>query len=226
MYKYETHMHTYPVSKCAKASVKESLEFYKQMGFDGVFITNHFFDGNINIEPTVSYEEKIDFYFSDYEEAVELGKIVGIKVFPGVEISYKGTDFLIYGLDKQWYLNNPQIMEMKKSDELKFLMDNGAFIVQAHPYREAFYIDHIRLFPRCVHGVEVMNACRNDIENNLAKIYAETYGLIEFAGSDNHTASGQKMLAGMCCEKPIFSEKEFIEKAKNGELNVFTMNLN
>lgn len=50
MYKYETHMHTSPVSKCASASVRDSLVFYKSLGYDGVFITNHFLDGNIGID--------------------------------------------------------------------------------------------------------------------------------------------------------------------------------
>ena len=75
MYKYETHLHTSPVSRCAKASVRESLEFYKSLGYDGVFITNHFLDGNINIDKSKPYAEKIDFYFSDYEKALELGSV-------------------------------------------------------------------------------------------------------------------------------------------------------
>lgn len=113
MYKYETHLHTRPVSKCAKASVRESLEFYKKSGYDGVFITNHFLDGNINIASDVSYEKRIEFYFSDYEEALRLSEEIDIKVFLGVEMTYKGTDFLIYGLSKDWYLENPHIMEME-----------------------------------------------------------------------------------------------------------------
>ena len=48
MFKYETHLHTMPVSKCAHKSIRENLEFYKKAGYDGVFITNHFLDGNIN----------------------------------------------------------------------------------------------------------------------------------------------------------------------------------
>ena len=50
MYKYETHLHTFPVSNCASAEVRENLEFYKSLSYDGVFITNHFLDGNINIK--------------------------------------------------------------------------------------------------------------------------------------------------------------------------------
>ena len=194
MYKYETHLHTFPVSRCAKADVKESLEFYKKLGYDGVFITNHFLDGNINIEKEKSYEEKIAFYFSDFEKGAEIGKTLGIKVFCGVELSYGGTDFLVYGLDKEWFLSHPEIMDMKKSDELAFMMDSGALIMQAHPFREKIYIDHIRLFPRNVHGVEIINAAGTEEENNLAKIYCEHYGLIKFAGSDNHSASRQKSI--------------------------------
>ena len=93
-------MHTLPVSKCARQSVRQNLEFYASLGYDGIFITNHFLDGNINIDKELPYEEKIEFYFSDYYEALSLSKEIGIKVFLGVEISYRGTDFLIFGLDK------------------------------------------------------------------------------------------------------------------------------
>ena len=117
MFLYETHLHTSPVSKCARVGVEETLKFYKDIGYDGVFITNHFLDGNLNFDKTRPYNEQIEFYFSDYEEGVKLGKQLGIKVFCGVELSYRGTDFLIYGLDKQWYLAHPEIMEMKKKNK-------------------------------------------------------------------------------------------------------------
>ena len=221
MFKYETHLHTSPVSRCAKASVREQLEFYKANGYDGVFITNHFIDGNIDISPTASYEEKINFYFSDYEEGLRIGKEIGIKVFFGAELSYGGTDFLVYGLGKEWFLAHPEITEMKKSEELSFMAEAGALIIQAHPFREAGYIDHIRLFPRHVHGVEVINACRSDFENSMARLYADNYGLIHFAGSDNHGSRGTSTLAGMSSRKPISSEKEFIKNTKKGKMQTF-----
>ena len=100
MYKYETHCHTSPVSRCADASAEETVLFYRALGYDGVFITNHFLDGNINPEArALPYEAQIDYYFRDYEEALRVGERVGIRVFPGVELSYGGTDFLVYGLD-------------------------------------------------------------------------------------------------------------------------------
>lgn len=225
MYRYETHLHTSPASACAKRTVRQNLEFYRSIGYDGVFITNHFLDGNFverrNTE--LSYREKIEIYFSDYEQGVEIGKEIGIRVFPGAELSHKGTDFLIYGLEKEWYLEHPEIMEMEKSKELPFLMSEGALVIQAHPYREAAYIDHIRLYPRAVHGVEVLNACRTEFENRMAEQYAQAYGLCRTAGTDNHTAESRCLLAGMEWETPLRDVADFIERVKAGTGHIFTI---
>ena len=92
MYKYETHCHTSPVSRCGRASAADTVYFYRQLGYDGIFITNHFLDGNINHEARVlPYCDQIDYYFSDYEEGARIGSETGLKVFPGVELSYKGS---------------------------------------------------------------------------------------------------------------------------------------
>lgn len=223
MFKYETHLHTAPASLCARADVRENLEFYKSKGYDGVFITNHFLDGNIGGDRTRPYEEQLAFYLADYEEALSLAKEIGIRVFFGVELTYAGTDFLVYGLDKAWFAAHPEIMQMKKSDELPFLMEEGALVIQAHPFREDAWIDHIRLYPRCVHGVEIINAARSDFDNQMAMHYAESYGLLPFAGSDNHRAGKNPdvRLAGMQSETPIKDELDFIKRVKNREMSVF-----
>lgn len=223
MYRYETHLHTWPVSACATANVRESLEFYKKLGYDGVFITNHFLDGNINIEREKPYEEKINFYFTDYEEGVKIGREIGIKVFFGAELSYSGTDFLVYGLSKEWFLAHPEIMDMKKSKELPFLMSEGALVIQAHPFREKGYIDHIRLFPNCVHGAEVINAVEKPFYNDMAEFYADHYGLLKTAGSDNHTGNDRKFLAGMSSKTPLKDEADYVERVKNKKMEIFTL---
>ena len=220
-YLYETHLHTYPVSRCAAADVKASLEYYKKLGYAGVFITNHFIDGNINCDRSEPYEKRIEFYFSDYEKGVELGKEIGISVFLGVESSYGGTDFLIYGLDKAWFLQHPEIETMKKSDMLTLMAEAGAFIVQAHPFREAGYIDHIRLFPRHVHAVEIYNSANQDFVNDMGEMYAKHYGLIPFAGSDNHAASLHTVFGGMESDTPALDEADFIRQVKSGEMTPF-----
>ncbi|MBR0320208.1 MAG: hypothetical protein IIX10_04055 [Clostridia bacterium] len=215
MYLYETHLHTAPVSRCGRRSVRDCLTFYKQIGYDGVFITNHFIDGNINMDASVPYAERIHFYFSDYEEGEKIGKELGIKVFCGVEMSNGGTDFLVYGLDKQWYLDHEELQQMPYSARLTYLKENGALIIQAHPYREAGYIDHIRLFPRHVEGVEIFNAGTQELANKMAEHYAAMYQLQPFAGSDNHVAEDQKMLGGIRCQTPISDMADFIQKFRN-----------
>lgn len=222
-YLYETHLHTKPVSRCALSEVEELLKLYKNLGYDGVFITNHFLDGNVNIDDkTTPYEQQIEFYFSDYEKGLALGKEMGLKVFFGAELSYKGTDFLVYGLDKSWFLAHPEIMKMKKSEELALMREAGAFIVQAHPFREASYIDHIRLFPRHVDGVEVINASQQDLKNELAAFYAERLELIPFAGSDTH-GKYKKILAGIKTQRPVEDERDFINLVRQGQAELFKM---
>lgn len=237
MFKYETHCHTSPVSKCGKASVAETVGFYKQLGYDGIFITNHFLDGNINPEARqMPYCDQIDYYFSDYEEGAVLGRDAGIKVFPGVELSYKGTDFLIYGLDKAWYKAHPEILSMGKTEELAFMMQEGAFVIQAHPYREAYYINHIRLFPRSVHGAEIINSNQAWESNEMGAVYADRYGLLKTAGSDNHWGGNvfsklrergfRPEIAGMCSDSEIFSVQDYIDMVRCGSMQPFLIDEN
>ena len=222
MYLYETHLHTAPVSQCAAVGVRETLEYYKRAGYAGVFMTDHFIDGNLNLEARqLPYPERIAFYFSAYEQGKVIGDEIGLDVFPGFEMSYGGTDFLVYGIDKEWCLAHPDMHKMPKSQLLPMLMDEGALVIHAHPFREAAYIDHIRLFPRCVHGVEVYNANRTEFENKLAEQYAENYGLLRFAGSDNHAGGRQSLFGGMATETPLLSVADFIARVKNGEATPF-----
>ena len=221
MFKYETHLHTSPASRCARASVRESLEFYKKMGYDGVFITNHFVN---HLYPDVPYEEKIDMYFADYEEGAALAEEIGIKVFCGVEMDYHGSHFLVYGLDKDWYKMHPELRGLECKQMLETFVEAGAFVIHAHPYREAKFIDHIRLFPRNVHGVEVVNGNLGDLGNKMGDFYAEGYNLLKTAGTDNHVAGETHRVAGIGFETPIESVDDYAEKLKAGEGKIFTLN--
>ena len=122
---------------------------------------------------------------------------------------------------------------MKKTDELAFMMAEGGFVIQAHPYREAHYIDHIRLFPRSVHGVEVINSYQAWEANEMAAIYAKQYGLLVTAGSDNHYGSrvferlrekGFRLeIAGVYSDTPVNSVDDYVAGIKSGELKVFSI---
>ena len=121
---------------------------------------------------------------------------------------------------------------MKKTEELALMMDEGAFVIQAHPYREAHYIDHIRLFPRSVHGVEVINSYQAWEANEMAALYAKQYGLPVTAGSDNHYGArvferlkekGFRLeMAGMYSDTPVNCVEDYISGVISGELKVFS----
>ena len=225
MYRYETHLHTSPVSKCGSYSVRDNMEFYKEIGYDGIFLTNHFLDANIGGDRTRPYAEQIEFFFTDIEEGERLADEIGIKFFWGVETSYLGTDFLVYGLSKEWYLAHPEIMEVSRREMLTMMADDGALIVHAHPFREAGYIDHIRLFPNNVHAVEIDNCGNKPFQNEMAEKYADCYNLPKSAGSDNHNSRFIARLAGVEFETPLESIDDFISRIKNGEAHTFSINV-
>ena len=68
-YKYELHLHTSEVSRCAGCPAANQVEIYRRLGYTGICVTDHFFGGSNNIPPDVSWEEKIHRLASGYENA-------------------------------------------------------------------------------------------------------------------------------------------------------------
>lgn len=220
MYRYETHVHTSEVSACASASGAAQAMFYKSRGFTGIVVTDHFFNGNSAVPQELPWEEKVNRFCLGYENAKEQGEKIGLDVFFGWEYSYHGTDLLTYGLDKQWLMKHPMVMDMDVNSYCDFVREQGGVIVHAHPFREADYIAMIRLLPRKCDACEIINSCRSDFENNMARLYAENYGLMPFAGSDNHSAAQEK-LNGVDFDEIITSEQHFAALVKEQKYRIF-----
>lgn len=214
MYLYETHCHTARTSACSRLGAEEMAELYVKNGYTGIFVTDHFLNGNTTVDKSLPYEEAIEEFFKGYEE-VKRAAGERLQVFFGFEYSYRGTDVLCYGLDKQTLKSFPQILSVSMREFCDLCRERGALAVQAHPFREDFYIDHIRLFPNA-EGVETFNSARNELCNRLGKFYAESYGKIQTGGSDLHS-SEQKILSGMEFEEKINSEKDFIRLLREGK---------
>lgn len=221
IYRYETHLHTRPVSKCSKIEVRPALEFYRDRGYAGVFVTNHFLSGQVIMSNFSSYEELIEFYFSDYETALSLADEVGIQVLLGVEISLGGTHFLVYGLDKEWYMSHPELISLSEIDQLKLMRENEALVIQAHPFRVTKATDFHRLFPKYSDGVEIYNGGDTELEDEMALKYADHYSLPHFAGTDFHGRL-KRCLCGIEADRPFADENDFIAMFKGGEVRCFT----
>lgn len=196
MYKYELHCHTSEISKCAKICASDMVDFYKSQNYTGLIITDHFLNGNTNVPSDEKWENRVKMFCEGYRKAKERGDQIGIDVFFGWEFTIPhGNDFLTYGLDEEWLLNHENCDLLHINDYYDLVHKDGGFIVHAHPFREAFYIDMIRLAPRKVDAVEVFNACRTDFENKMADIYAQSYCLPPSCGTDNHVGMRESLAA-------------------------------
>ncbi|MBR6337193.1 MAG: histidinol-phosphatase [Ruminococcus sp.] len=222
MYKYETHLHTCETSACATASGKAQAQRYKELGYDGIIVTDHFFNGNClpEIHSCTDWKRKVDMFCTGFERAKAEGDRIGLKVFFGFEYCYEGADVLVYGLDKQWLYDHPEIMEMSFFDFAELAHNDGAVLVHAHPFRQAGYLREIRLMPDYVDAVEVYN-CGNfeDIYNDRAYWYALQYGFNMTGGTDNHHLTVTK-LSGITSEKPLDTIDDVKTAILSGDIGV------
>ncbi len=212
MYKYETHCHTSEASGCGMSTGAEMAQKYKDEGYDGIFVTDHFFNGNSAVPRDLPWKDRIELYCKGYENAKAHGDKIGLDVFFGVEYTFYGADFLIYGADKQWLIENGNILDVNYeiTDVLNYCRSCGFFVVQAHPFRDVDYIKRFTLCPHNVDAIEVINASHFNKEfNKRAKTYAEWYDLPETAGSDSHSTTERYFGGGILTETPIKSYLDY-----------------
>ena len=215
-YKYELHLHTRQGSACAICTGAEMVDYYKSQGYSGFLVTDHFINGNTAVDRRLPWAEQMEEFCLGYEDAKRRGDEMDFDVFFGLEFAYRGTEFLILGLDKEWLIANPQICKSKLEKSLKLIRANGGFVVHAHPFRQASYINEIRLLPDLVDAVEVFNAAnRDDYWNKQAAKFACKHNLPMTSGADSHKV-GDKT-AGIEAKRRVRTVAELIDVIKNGE---------
>lgn len=222
MYRYETHMHTMEASACANSSAADMADKYKAEGYDGIFITDHFFNGNSAVPRDLPWKERIELYCAGYENAKKRGKEIGLDVFFGIEYGNGGSDFLIYGLDKQWLLDHDHILDMGLTQFLELARSEGAFAVQAHPFRDYPYIRSTTHCPHFVDAIEIINASHplDTPFNDRASEFARWYDLPVTAGSDAHNTTDRWYGGGVVSETPFRSYKDYAEAVRSGRLTL------
>lgn len=214
-YKYETHLHTSEASACASASGAEQAARYKALGYDGIFVTDHFFNGNSAITDFKDWDDRVSQYCAGYRSAKEEGDRIGLKVFFGIEYTFYGADLLTYGIDEEWLHANPDILKISVYEYCTRVHRHGGFIVHAHPFREADYLLDIKLFPKWVDAVEVFNSGNRRPEyNDRALWYADQFRLPHTAGTDNHHLETE-LLSGVSCDTPFESFEDYASAVKN-----------
>lgn len=185
-YRYETHMHTCQASACGVSTGAEQARFYSELGYAGVFITDHFLGGNTAVPRDLPWRERVDIFCSGYEDALIEGQKRGLDVFFAWEQNYDGDEYLIYGPDKAWLLAHPDIEHWTRRRQLEEVHRAGGAVIQAHPFRDRDYIRYILLGLKYCDGIEVANTGNHPYCDVCARNYAAAYGLVTTAGSDNH----------------------------------------
>jgi len=215
-YLYETHLHTSEASACGKVSGSDYIDFMMSRGFSGMFVTDHFFNGNSSVPKYFSWKEKVKRYVSGYEKALAAAKGRDFDVLFAVEYNFNGDEYLIYGVDEAWLLANEDILRCSKEEVYRRVHEAGGIMIQAHPYRERDYLQDIRLTPAICDGIEIYNAANPDNQNALAYRYALELSVPMTAGSDIHFFHNDPM-GGMLLPERLHSPAEFVDAVQNRE---------
>ena len=206
---YETHMHTCLGSACGRATGKEQARVYKDAGYTGIIITDHFFGGNTAVSRELPWEERIDLFWRGYEEAKEEGDRIGLDVFFGLEQNIHFDEYLIYGLTKEYMKAHPEMEHWDRHRQLEEVHKAGGCVIQAHPFRMRSYMDRVRLGLHYCDGIEVANAGNDPMDDARAWLYAQEFGLLTTAGSDNHCGANWP-LYGVMLDKRLTSIADYV----------------
>ncbi len=215
MFKTELHIHTSPVSKCAKVDAITTAQHFLDKGYKTIVITNHLsptlFEKVITCDPN-DWKAVADCYLSDYRlarQAVE-GKM---NVLLGIELRVRENinDYLIYGISEEFVYNLGNVMDLKLKEIVPIVHSAGGLIFQAHPFRNAMTVTN----PELLDGIEVYNlSFGHDSRNDIACSWAKKFNLLHTIGQDYHKPE-YLIGAGILTDTEITSNAELVEVLKS-----------
>lgn len=212
-YRLELHAHSSPASGCSEVPADELVRVFKEAGYDGIALTNHFI---ANSDYTGSKENTIEMFKKDIYLAQETGDKLGIKVYAGAELrfhNHSNNDYLFFGytLDEL-----PDIFDYLNTDLETFVKEykkEGSLLIQAHPFRN----NMIRMNSDLLDAIEAFNVHQNHNSRvAVAAKYAAAEGKIMTVGSDYHHPGFEGISATRTKVLPK-DESELISIIKNDD---------
>lgn len=224
---YETHLHTSEASACARSTGAEMARAAKEAGYTGIIVTDHFIYGNTCVDRNLPWSEWVTGFCKGYEHARDEGEKIGLQVFFGWESCYKGTEFLINGLSKEWLLAHPEVRDCTIPEQFELVHKDGGLIVHCHPFREAVYLSNISLYPLYTDAVESVNAAHHDKASShygphydeQGRLYAKVHDFPETSGSDIHNTNF--IGGGMAFTHRLESSADYVKAILNREDHIF-----
>ena len=192
---FDTHIHTKPSSICGRIESEEIVALYKQAGYSGIVITDHYYngffdglDGMLENADEMPWEEKAERFCAGYRAAKAAGDKLGLVVLFGQEMRFleHPNDFLAYGITPEDLVEKPEMYRLTLKEYYPWIHSKGGLLYQAHPFRGE---RNAPADPRYLDGVEVCNAKPdNESRNELAQAFCDQNKLMEISGSDFHKA--------------------------------------
>lgn len=213
------HVHCSECSACATSSSKEMVRGYKDAGYQGFVLTDHFLYGNTRVPKNIPYEEQMKMFYDAYLSAKEEGDKLDFDVLFGIEHHYgSGKELLFYGIDLDFLLSNPDIPYLNPYEFSERVREYGGFVVMAHPFRDRPYIDmSVKPIPEILDGAEIYNAGNPEEDNIKAKVFASVHGLTMISGSDCHSVNaGNFAKGGIIVPFRIKTNEQLVSALKNG----------
>lgn len=214
MFKTEAHLHTYPVSSCAKLTPVEQVRLFKEAGYDTIIVSDHFSPHHFKkLGEDLTFAQKVDKLCDAYLEAKDEGDKIGLTVLFSVELSFHKNHYLLYGVTREFLKLREDIFDIDIDELYAHLKAHGVTIIQAHSHRAEKCVPH----PHHVDGFEINCCLRKDNYNERTMQVAKEYGLPLTIGSDCHRPEDVGVSATLSEEK-IESIEQYLELMRTGKL--------
>ncbi|MDF2537382.1 MAG: transposase [Herbinix sp.] len=219
MYRWDTHVHTSEVSQCGNIKAQDGVRLYKEAGYSGIVITDHYYSGFFQKLPDMTWEEKIEQYLQGYKKALAEGINLGLTVLLGIEIRFteNPNDYLVFGMTEEFLLANPEGYTLGLKDFKKLIDEEDMLLFQAHPFRSGMVVAD----PKELDGVEIYNGnARHNSHNDKALAFARENGLLMSSGSDFHETEDLSR-GGIIFTQEIRTNHDFLQALKGSEKKEF-----
>ncbi len=216
-YKYEIHAHTKETSLCAQISAEELVNKYKEAGYSGIVITNHYSPMTFTLSEFFNKKKAVNHFLAGYRKAKEF-ETEDFSVLLGVELRFYATvnDYLIYGVTEDMLYELPFLLPLYIKKASRLFREKGCLFLQAHPFRQFIR----RANPKYLDGVEVFNGKATKEANESSLKWAEEINTkIKTSGSDCHRETGVG-LGGIITEEPIKTNEDLLRILKSGNYNL------
>lgn len=217
LYRYETHCHGSQCSACAHSTAQELVRAYKDAGYAGLVLTDHFIHGNTCVDTSLPWAARMACYYGAYLDAKAEGEKLDFDVIFALEHAYGGgQEVLVYGIDLPFLLDNPDIPQLTIDEFAERVHGYGGILIQAHPYRYGGWEVPVRL--ELVDGLEIFNAGNDPVKNQMALQKSMEAHCILISGADTHYKGEARIgQAGITLPYRITNEKELVTALKKGD---------